>query len=286
MIAGFVKQGWARFVFSDASEAVGIACERNKVAEKNKQEQLGIAFNTSLIMNSFLHGEERIKLIAQYETNDNLTTILSESISNGEIRGFLDESPIKEKAPNQNFLKVSKILYNHYQEVSGYIKLNSNSLTSEDIYNYFDLSEQIKTHVDFNHSSNSDEFISQGFILQKMPECDLDRLQKLFNDILQSPYYSNIKNSRLNASRVYQLFKDLGVEVECRRTPVQFYCRCSIGQFLTIMKSLGEESILDMREKNQRTLTCQMCKKGYIMQDSDFESLLNSFKQAEKSKSS
>ena len=60
MISGFLKQGWARFVFSDTTDTLSEVSSKSSLKDKEKKEQLGIAFNTSLIMNSFLHGEERV----------------------------------------------------------------------------------------------------------------------------------------------------------------------------------------------------------------------------------
>jgi len=278
LISGFLKQGWARFVFSDVSQTLSDVSSRFSIERNDKKEELGIAFNTSLIMNSFLHGEERIKLICQYETDNILTSIYSESISNGEIRGFLEDNEIKEKSTYSDFLKIGKILYNHYQEVSGIIKLQSNKLTSEDIFNYFELSEQIRTHV-FFHNNFTEHSISQGFILQKMPDCDLNKLSKLFTDIKENPSFQSIQNEGLSADKVYKIFNDLNLEVECKRTPIQFFCRCSIAQFMKTLKGLGKETILDMREKNQRTLTCQLCRNQYILKDVDFDNLITSFRE-------
>ena len=173
-------------------------------------------------------------------------------------------------------MKISKILYNHHQEVSGIVKLKSNKLTSDDIYNYFELSEQIRTHVLFTNNYSS-KFISQGFILQKMPDCDLEKLSYLFKKITNNNNFFEIQNSGLNVESVYKIFSDLELEVECNRTPIQFFCRCSLTQFMSFLKTLGKDTIIDMKEKNQRTLTCQTCLKKHVLKDQDFIDLINSY---------
>ena len=278
MISGFLKQGWARFVFSDITTTLSEVSSKLSLTNKEKQEELGIAFNTSLILNSFLHGEERVKLISQYETDNILTTIYSESISNGEIRGFLEENQINDSKDYSNFLKVSKILYNHNQEVSGIIKLQSNKLTHEDIYNYFEQSEQIRTHIFFTHRDLK-SFISQGFILQKMPDCDLEELLILYNKIIQNKYFKIIQEDGLSSDLVYNIFDNLNLEVELKRTPIQFFCRCSMTQFVSLLINLGKETLIDMRNKNQRTLTCQTCRSSHILKDEDFDNLIDSLKE-------
>ena len=218
-------------------------------------------------------------MISQNETGNILTTIYSESISNGEIRGFLEENEINDSNDYSNFLKISKIPYNHHQEVSGIIKLQSNKLTHHDIYNYFEESEQLRTHVSFTNREFENKFISQGFILQKMPDCDLEELLILFNKITENKNFKSIQQKGLSSDLVYKIFDDLNLEIELKRTPIQFFCRCSMTQFITLLRNLGKENLLDMRIKNQRTLTCQTCKTSYILKDEDFENILNSFKE-------
>jgi molecular chaperone Hsp33 len=284
MISGFFKDGSARFVMSDISQTLKDAESKFNISNKEKLEQLGIAYNTALIMNSFLNGEERVKLISQYfkmisEEESQMTTIYSESIGTGEVRGFIEEGFFpnsdldKEKS---SFLKISKILYNRQTEVYGIIKLiNSNQLTEDDIFKYFEESEQIRTHVFFHHELNEKNFISQGFILQKMPDCDLVELEKRFFHIINNRNFRDINKNGLLVSGFMKVFNDLGIEVEgIRRTPIQFYCRCSKSQFINVLTNLGKPEIEDMRRRDQRIITCKNCNTNYNLSDEDFDRLL------------
>lgn len=284
MIAGFFKDGSARFVMSDISQTLKDAESKFNISNKEKLEQLGIAYNTALIMNSFLNGEERIKLISQYfkmisDEESQMTTIYSESIGTGEVRGFIEEGNFpnseldKEKS---SFLKISKILYNRSTEVYGIIKLtNSNQLTEDDVYKYFEESEQIRTHVFFHHELNEKNFISQGFILQKMPDCDLVELEKRFFHIINNRNFRDINKNGLLISSFMNVFNDLGLEVEgIRRTPIQFFCRCSKSQFMNVLINLGKPEIEDMKRRDQTTITCKNCNTNYHLSNEDFEHLL------------
>jgi molecular chaperone Hsp33 len=289
MISGFFKDGSARFVMSDVSLTLKDAQKRFEIYDAGKLEQLGIAYNTSLILNSFLNGEERIKLICQYFEGINLnkdeshmTTIYSESIGTGEVRGFIEESNVKNNELDReknSFLKISKILYNQKSEVYGIIKLKQrNRLTEEDIFKYFEESEQIRTHVFFKHEINQKNCISQGFILQKMPDCNLEELEKRFFQIIKNKNFLEINKNGLTFNNFMQIFQDLGLEVELRRTPIQFYCRCSKDQFKKVLVGLGREEIEDMKDKNQRTITCKNCNTNYILTDQDFSEIFNYMK--------
>ena len=236
LISGVFSDGSARFVISDATHLIN---QKFNNLNENKLKQINIAFNTSLIMNSFLCGEERIKLLCQYEKNNNLTTIYAESICTGEIRGFIEEEKIEEDW-DQNYLKISKILYNHTSEVFGILKLEGENLEEDDVYNYFEKSEQTRTHVYFKSNPN----LALGFILQKMPDADDILLEKNFIKIIQNKHFREIMKNGLRISELSNIFKDIKIPIEgLKRTPINFYCRCSKDQFINSLKLLGKETI-------------------------------------------
>jgi molecular chaperone Hsp33 len=267
MISGFFSDGMARFVISDITQTLNKKFNFNN----EKKEELNIAFNTSLIMNSFLEGEERVKLICQYVKNKNLNTIYAESICTGEVRGFLEEEKINEKW-DKNYIKISKILYNHTEEVYGIIKLEGDRLVEDDIFNYFDNSEQIRTRVYFRNKPD----LALGFILQKMPGCEDSELEYRFEKILQNKNFGKILNEGLTYSDFSNIFKDLNMQVEgFRRTPIQYFCRCSRDQFYQVLKQLGKDNLVDMKKKQHNKITCKNCNKQYELSEKDFDDLIN-----------
>lgn len=284
MISGFFKDGSARFVMTDISQTLQDAQSRFEIFTKEKLEQLGIAYNTSLIMNSFLNGEERVKLICQYirqinEEDPQMTTIYSESIGSGEVRGFFEEGKIESDqvdTEQNSFLKISKILYNQPTEVYGIIKLiNSGQLTEDDIYKYFEESEQIRTHVFFHHELSNKNFISQGFILQKMPDCNLEELEKIFYRIINNKNFIEINKNGLFLNSFQKIFEELGIEIEgLRRTPIQFFCRCSKSQFMNVLIHLDKKELEDMKTRDHRVITCKNCNTDYSITDEDFANLI------------
>jgi molecular chaperone Hsp33 len=288
MISGFFKDGSARFVMSDISQTLKDVQKRFEIYDIKKLEELGIGYNTCLVMNSFLNGEERVKLLCQYvqEVNEGksfLTTIYSESIGTGEVRGFIQESKVDSEALKNDFislLKISKILYGHTSEVYGMVKLrNNNKFTEEDVFKYFEESEQIRTHVYCNFKSETKDgivkdLISQSFILQKMPNCDLEELENRFEKIINNRNFKEICEQGLNISQFQQIFDDLKLEVELRRTPTQFFCRCSKDGLIDALVMMGSEEINDMKAKNQNSVCCKNCNKEYLLDDKDFEDIL------------
>ena len=290
IITGYFNNGLARFVFSDISNIISNCRERFDLYEYNKLEYLNIAYNTTILMNSFLSGEERIKLTSQFseeiygENKVKVTSIYSESICTGEVRGFLEENILNQdefEGEIDQFLKIAKILYNHKSEVSGMIRLNSNKLTENDIFRYFEESEQIRTYVKFSayYKEKIDKMISQGFILQKMPDCNLDILDGNYRKIIESSNFDEILENGLSISRVEKLFQDLKLDVKITtRTPIDFFCRCSIETFKTALKTFSAKEIKEMREINHNKLKCKACNTNYSLSDKDFDDILKDIK--------
>lgn len=285
-INGFFKDGSARFVFSDISNILSETRRRFNIYEFHKLQYLGIAYNTTILMNTFLAGEERVKLIAQFTDSEvedrlNITNVYSESICTGEVRGYLEDYTVNksdfEESFNQ-FLKVSKILYNHKSEVTGTIKLTENKLTENDIFRYFEESEQIRTYVKFKSSykEEEDKMLSHGFILQKMPDCDLELLENQLKKIVESEKYRNMINDHLSITKIRDLFEFLNLDVVISgRTPVDFFCQCSLEDFKTLLRTFPREDLKDMKAKNQNSLKCRTCNTNYVLSEKDFEDILN-----------
>ncbi len=294
IISGYFNDGSARFVFSDISNILTNSRQRFDLYEYDKLKQLSLAYNTTILMNTFLSGEERVRLSSQFSSrifNDVsdkdtrskkvlATSLYSESICTGEVRGFIQETVFNEDEFDfeiNNFLKISKILYNQKNEVSGMIKLNENRLTEDDIYRYFEESEQIKTFVKFpfDYNEKEDKMISQGFLLQKMPDCDIEIMERNFYKIINSKSFNEINVNGLAISVLQNLFKEINLDVNINgRIPIDFFCRCSIETFKTALKTFRKSDVMDMKAKNHNKLKCKNCNTSYTLTETDFNDIL------------
>lgn len=290
LITGYFNDGSARFVFSDISNIISNCRQRFDMYEYDKLKYISIAYNTTILMNTFLSGEERVKLTTEFTNNIHgenkvrVTSLYSESICTGEVRGFLEENVFNEEEHDgeiDQYLKIAKILYNHKTEVSGMIKLTSNKLTENDIFRYFEESEQIRTHLKFStyYKEKIDKMISQGFILQKMPDCDLEILDRKYHKIIVSSNFDDLIENGLSISAVEKLFKDLNLDVKITgRTPIDFFCRCSIETFKSALKTFPGKDIKEMRDNNHNKLKCKACNTNYCLSEKDFEDILKDVK--------
>lgn len=287
LIIGYFNDGTARFVFSDISNIISNCRKRFDMYEFENLKYLSLAYNTTLLMNSFLQGEERVKLASQFSEYFDKDKILvkniySESICTGEVRGYLEENIVKSsdfEGSIDDYLKISKILYGQKSEISSMIKLKENKLTQEDIFRYFEESEQIKTFLKFetSYKENIDKMFSHGFIIQKMPDFDEALLEENFMKIISNKNYEEIIEGNLCVNKIEELFNDLKFDVTISsRTPVDFFCRCSIETFKSLLKSFPQEEVLDMQKKNQNSLKCRTCNTKYILTEKDFIDIINS----------
>jgi redox-regulated HSP33 family molecular chaperone len=287
LLSGFFNDGTARFVFSDISNILSDCRKRFDLYEFENLKYLSIAYNTTILMNSFLQGEERVKLSSQFSDYIDRDRILvknlySESISTGEVRGYIEETVVKEsefEGSIDDYLKISKILYNQKSENSSMIRLKENKLTEIDIYRYFEESEQIKTFLNFETSYREeiDRMFSHGFIIQKMPDFDEGLLKERFDNIISNDIYNDICKGNLCVLKIEELFKELNFDVTIsNRTPIDFFCRCSLETFKSLLKSFSIEDILDMHKKNQNTLKCRTCNTQYKLSGKDFTDIMDS----------
>jgi molecular chaperone Hsp33 len=289
LISGYFNNGTARFVFSDISNIITDCRKRFNIYEYENLNYLSLAYNTTLFMNSFLQGEERVKLSTQFSEYFDIDkqkylvkNIYSESISTGEVRGYLEETIVKSsdfEGSIDDYLKISKILYGQKSEITSMIKLGENKFKEEDIFRYFEESEQIKTYLKFklSYKEDVDKMLSHGFIIQKMPFFDEDLLQEKYNQIISNEKFIDIIEGNLCISKIVELFSELNFDVTItNRTPVDFFCRCSLDTFKTLLKSFPKEEILDMQNKKQDSLKCRTCNTKYILSDQDFNDLIKS----------
>ncbi len=55
---------------------------------------------------------------------------------------------------------------------------------------------------------------------------------------------------------------------------MDFFCRCSKENFKSILLGLGKEVVADMKKQGQNELVCNFCNKKHLLDDKDFDGLL------------
>ncbi|MBM4150181.1 MAG: Hsp33 family molecular chaperone HslO [Ignavibacteria bacterium] len=241
---------------------------------------LGKTLTSSILLSSFLKGEERV--IVQAEGTGRVKLIFAEAMQVGEVRGFvvIDESQSMpaslSDALSTGFLKVSKILYEKQEPVTGIVELVRGDIASDLSY-YFEQSEQIITAVNLGVTINDHSEIvhSGGIIVQAMPGAELSAIVEVQRSLEEMPPIEELLDSGYSPEEILRQAMPFPIEV-VNNTPVDFFCRCSLERFMSKLLTLGKEELLSMQAEGQRELVCQYCSSSYELTDEHFSKLINS----------
>lgn len=241
---------------------------------------LGKTLTSSILLSSFLKGEERV--IVQAEGTGRVKLIFAEAMQVGEVRGFvvIDESQSMpaslSDALSTGFLKVSKILYEKQEPVTGIVELVCGDIASDLSY-YFEQSEQIVTAVNLGVTINDDGEIvhSGGIIVQAMPGAELPAIVEVQRSLEEMPPIEELLDSGYSPEEILRQAMPFPIEV-VNNTPVDFFCRCSLERFMSKLLTLGKKELMSMQAEGQRELVCQYCSSSYELTDEHFSKLINS----------
>jgi molecular chaperone Hsp33 len=239
---------------------------------------LAKTLTSSVLLSSFLKGEERV--IVQAEGTGRVKLIFTEAMQVGEVRGFVvtDESrPMPESlsdALSKGFLKVSKILYEKQEPVTGIVELLHGDIASDLSY-YFEQSEQIVTAVNLGVTINDEGAIehSGGIIVQAMPGADLASIVEVQRSLEEMPPVEELLDSGYSPEEILRQVMPFEIEI-VNNTPVDFFCRCSLERFMSKLLTLGKQEIMSMKAEGQRELVCQYCSSTYSLTDENFAQLI------------
>ena len=244
---------------------------------------LAKTLTSSILLSSFLKGEERV--VVQAEGTGRVKLIFTEAMQVGEVRGFVvtDEThPMPESlsvALSKGFLKVSKILYEKQEPVTGSVELLHGDIASDLSY-YFEQSEQIATAVNLGVTINDEGAIehSGGIIVQAMPGADLASIVEVQRSLEEMPPVEELLDSGYSPEEILRQVMPFEIEV-VNNTPVDFFCRCSLERFMSKLLILGKQEILSMKVEGQRELVCQYCSSTYTLTDENFAQLIIAYEE-------
>lgn len=326
-IKGFTKDGSLRFTILEVQDSVNQSF-KNFLADNQwkvegmpnefEKHNLLTLFTCNFLLASMLYGEERCKmqicytgkhgqnplfktgkseelkigsnLLDNFEDKELSYHFYSETIANGEVRGFFkrNESIVDEwRAP---FVEISKIQYDMDKEFITYHRLFPTvskygiELINENEFNdYFKSSEQIYTkvgltRVEKRNKANNDIQSKDidvppmlGLIVQKMPGDENEKkVDQFYRKIIESNYWEKMRTGEevLDANK----FRDLiGSNFQCdvQRYPLDYYCRCDRSTFKTILKQMKNtatkksEQFAEESSKDTK-VRCHYCNKLYV----------------------
>lgn len=152
----------------------------------------------------------------------------------------------------------------------GIVPMEKDNL-SECLEHYFELSEQLDTHL----LLGANEQGCYGLLLQKLPDYKNIEDQDAWNRVVQLA--KTMKDDELlsadNETLVTRLFHQEQV-ILYPSEPVVFECTCSEERSLSAIHGLGQEEALDILEKEAViAMSCQFCGASYEYDRSDIQKL-------------
>lgn len=143
-----------------------------------------------------------------------------------------------------------------------------------DLCYFYSVSEQLETDMYISVGFNPDPLkpvnLCQGLLLQAMPDCDFEALDRL-RSVLHSEEFKALLNSQPGAdpgkSAIQALIKneEFQPEYELHSCPEPaFKCLCSKEKTREVLKTLGEEDIKDIEAKGDPVnVACHFCSTVY-----------------------
>lgn len=260
---------------------------RNNITNQSAQEKhklnkftaqyLAKHLTSASLISSFLKGEERI--ILDSSSSGVIEKVYAEAMPIGEVRGFIHTSDNIEKPETpffiDGFFKLSKILYDKGEPVTGIIEIKSDNV--EDIIeDYFHNSEQIPTFIKLEVDFDSGDKIksSSGIIVQSLPGATKKEIDEVGLKLKNSPSINELLTGESDLSLVLKRFLPFDFKLT-KTSRVDFFCRCSKDNFISKLYTLPVVEIESMQTEKHNELVCQYCNSHYYLDNNDFNKIIH-----------
>jgi molecular chaperone Hsp33 len=249
--------------------------QRRHALEPVRALVLSRALAGASLLASFLKGEERVKLL--FEGNGLISSVYAEALQVGEVRGY---ATLNTKEPNlsgsalgEGLLRVSRVLYGEYEPIHGIVELRKGDITS-DLGYYLTQSEQIPSAFVFDVSFDQSDRVQQsaGLLIQAMPGALPEDIFRVYDTIDYLGRLTQFLDDGYSLEEIVHQVMPSSSKVVVS-TPVDFFCRCSIDRYKTLLLSLGLEELTSMEEAGNNELVCQYCNNHYYLSPQDYEEL-------------
>ncbi|OQR91603.1 kinesin-associated protein [Achlya hypogyna] len=219
------------------------------------------------MLSSFFKGEERVNMTLKNSSRQ----LQIEAMSVGEVRGF--NRPLAAMDAATGVFEVDKILYGRAKPYKTILSTMGNA--QADWQMYYDVSEQVPTIVKIESDVGADDTIACcGITVQELPQVEKpsplqDRL-RLFEalDMLE------MVQSEGMLSVLNVLFPEVAITAaDCKRMPVDYYCRCSKERFAGRLHQLPLEDLHELAAEGGVSMSCNYCNAAYFVDAAEVEGI-------------
>lgn len=246
----------------------------------------GRLLTTSIIMGAMYKGDQELTI--RVEGDGPLGGMVTTTNPRGEVRGYVGNNHVFLQY-NSGKLNVGQAVGNGFIHVTKDLKVRDMFTSSaqiqtgeiaEDFAYYFTASEQIPSAVGLGVLVNDDNTVlsSGGFILQVMPGCKKETLNKI-EEVLKTikPMSEMIQEGYSPEDIVTAIAGDDHKLLE--EMDLNYSCNCSRERFEKGLLSLGVSELEKLKEEEDDVeVVCQFCTKKYIFDNPALDSLIDEIK--------
>lgn len=265
------KDGMFRAAVVQATNTVKTAHSRHEL-EPLGSLVLGRALMGATLMASFLKGEERVVIVV---TGDGpLKSVYAEAIQVGEVRGYVvanpDPNAESKGALGAGLLKVDRMMYGRQDPVTGIVELEKGDITS-DMSHYLTQSEQVPSAFVMDVLFDEHDLPKQavGLLMQAMPGAKPEEVFKVYDTLDYLDRLTEFAEKGYSPEEILRQVMPSECDILGTKA-VDFFCRCSMDRFKSILLTLGFEEVSGMQKSGQDELICQYCNEKYHLTDADF----------------
>jgi molecular chaperone Hsp33 len=293
LIRGTIKPLKARFSFAETTTTVNKGVVLHNV-DPVSAYLFGRAMTVAALISPLLDKDEKYSLRWDYEGK--LSTIVVDVDSECHARGIPKEPNLMAKAETEEEVYGNEGKITLIKSKDGKILNSGSGKTAlmdivEDAAFFFSVSDQIETEmsvgISFNKNPENPVNICAGFMLQAMPDCDLEEFEKVREKLNNSSFYNILESKKMQEEKklwklLELLFGNDGnfsydkineyASYEFAHTP-SYTCQCSREKMKQAVKVLEDKDIEDIfKEKDELKIKCEFCKQEYAFKKKDFSS--------------
>ncbi len=288
LVKAYAYDGTVRIYAANTTNLVGHAQEIHDLWPTSAAA-FGRLLTASVIMGAMYKGDQELTI--RVEGNGPIGGMVTTTNAYGEVRGYVGNNHVFLQY-NSGKLNVGQAVGDGFIHVTKDLKVRDMFTSSaeiqtgeiaEDFAYYFTASEQIPSAVGLGVLVNDDNTVlsSGGFILQVMPGCKSETLDKIENVLKNiKPVSEMIKEGYTPEDIIKDLAGDDYKLLE--EMDLKYSCNCNKERFERGLLSLGTKELITLKEEDDDVeIVCQFCAKKYNFNNDDLDKLINEAKKSE-----
>lgn len=284
-----------RCITSDGSIMASAIVSTNIVAtaqQTHKTSPVATAALGRLLTGASLMGaqlkQQRAALTLKVKGNGPLGVVVASATSQGNVRGFVENSGCKTEHYENGKLNVGKAVgkdgylyvvrdYGTGEPYNGVVELVSGEI-AEDITSYYANSEQIPTVCALGVLLDKNDgcvMLAGGMLIQLLPGATMVTADKLESNIKKLEPVTTMLAKGIAPVEMCKIALE-GFEVEVLdEMPVHYYCTCSRQRVEQSFATLSDDQLRDMINSNGIVeAVCHYCNKKYTFTEKEIEQFI------------